>query len=196
MSPSKKKVVKTQRLSTYAVDLNTRILEAGAHLDVVFETKQGVIGAHRCILASASGALKSLVEDKTSPMPMDMSLPALRAFLKLVYTKQYEKVCIQENGLEVLAACVKYDLPSLVRVCVPILCKSINVDNCLAYAEAAAMYDDDLYRISSRFVCKHFDEVVMTDAYQDLTCRKPNLAVALVRGTVKHKWSRFCCARF
>ncbi|KAG6548362.1 hypothetical protein Mapa_010141 [Marchantia paleacea] len=173
-----------------------QMLEDGLHSDITFESENDRTPAHRCILASVSPVYRAMFHNKmleqtTSVVKVDdMSTGAFRCFLRLLYTGGLARDDIEKYGLEVLAACHKYEVPQLARICSPVLGDMLTVDNSLSILEHAVLYDASLFESCKDFIGAHFRHIVATPAFEELAQRNPSLLVDLVKSTALDEKSR------
>ncbi|CAM6082651.1 unnamed protein product [Calypogeia fissa] len=165
-----------------------QMLEDGLHSDVTFESESDDrTPAHRCMLASVSPVFRAMFQNKmleqtTSVVKVeDMSTGAFRAFLRLLYTGSLTREDIQTFGLEVLAACHKYEVPQLAKICSPVLGDMLTVENALNILEHAVLYDESLFERCKEFIGCNMKQLVSGPGFEDLAVRKPLLLVDLVR---------------
>ncbi|KAJ7519724.1 hypothetical protein O6H91_20G053200 [Diphasiastrum complanatum] len=167
------------------------LLQEGLHADVLIQTQNDVTPAHRCVLASASRVLREQFNTKENleinvlNLKLDeiVTTKALKAFLCLIYSGRFDvEGMTWEPLLEVLAACHKYELPfSMKQTCVSFLQEMITSESCLRILEYADTYDIELMKRCKRFVGKNFKNVVLSEGFEELANRRPELLVDLVR---------------
>ncbi|KAL2652883.1 hypothetical protein R1flu_021011 [Riccia fluitans] len=173
-----------------------QMLEDGLHSDITFESENDRTPAHRCILASVSPVYRAMFHNKmleqtTSVVKVeDMSTGAFRCFLRLLYTGGLSREDIEKYGLEVLAACHKYEVPQLARVCSPMLGDMLTVENSLGILEHASLYDMSLLERCKEFIGSNLKKIVSNPGFEELAVRNPTLIVDLVRSTALDEKSR------
>ncbi|URD77731.1 hypothetical protein MUK42_18588 [Musa troglodytarum] len=112
----------------------SRMLEDGIHADVTIKTSDGVLKAHKAVLASSSPVFESmflhdLKEKESSTIKIeDMSLESCSALLGYIYgtIKQED---FWKHRLALLGAANKYDIADLKDCCEESLLEDINSSN-------------------------------------------------------------------
>ncbi|WOL15646.1 hypothetical protein Cni_G24427 [Canna indica] len=123
----------------------SRMLEEGIHSDVTIKTSDGVLKAHKAVLASSSPVFESmflhdLKEKESSTIKIeDMSLYSCSALLGYIYgtLKQEE---FWKHRLSLLGAANKYDIADLKDCCEESLMEDINSSNVLERLHEAWLY--------------------------------------------------------
>ncbi|KAI8012062.1 BTB/POZ domain-containing protein [Camellia lanceoleosa] len=121
------------------------MLSEGIHTDIVINTSDGSIGAHRAVLAAQSPVFRSmfshnLKEKELSTVNIsDMSIEACQAFLNYIYGNiQQEEFLSHRLGL--LQAADKYDIVDLKEACHESLLEDIDTENVLERLQNASLY--------------------------------------------------------
>ncbi|CAL5335489.1 unnamed protein product [Camellia sinensis] len=122
-----------------------KMLSEGIHTDIVINTSDGSIGAHRAVLAAQSPVFRSmfshnLKEKELSTVNIsDMSIEACQAFLNYIYGNiQQEEFLSHRLGL--LQAADKYDIADLKEACHESLLQDIDTENVLERLQNASLY--------------------------------------------------------
>lgn len=123
----------------------SRMLEEGIHADVTINTSNGVLKAHKAVLAASSPVFESmflhdLKEKESSTIVIeDMSLESCSALLSYIYgtIKQDE---FWKHRLALLGAANKYDIADLKESCEESLLEDINSSNVLERLHEAWLY--------------------------------------------------------
>ncbi|CAL9206294.1 unnamed protein product [Musa hybrid cultivar] len=123
----------------------SRMLEDGIHADVTIKTSDGVLKAHKAVLASSSPVFESmflhdLKEKESSTIKIeDMSLDSCSALLGYIYgtIKQED---FWKHRLALLGAANKYDIADLKDCCEESLLADINSSNVLERLHEAWLY--------------------------------------------------------
>lgn len=123
----------------------SRMLEDGIHADVTIKTSDGVLKAHKAVLASSSPVFESmflhdLKEKESSTIKIeDMSLESCSALLGYIYgtIKQED---FWKHRLALLGAANKYDIADLKDCCEESLLEDINSSNVLERLHEAWLY--------------------------------------------------------
>nr|ACL81160.1 BTB/POZ domain-containing protein [Mirabilis jalapa] len=134
-----------KRSNSAALSCLGRMLMEGIHTDIVINTSDGSVGAHRAVLASRSPVFQSmfshdLQEKELSTINIsDMSVESCHAFLAYLYG------CIQPHEftvhrLALLRASDKYDISDLKEACHQSLIEDIDAKNVLERLQSAALY--------------------------------------------------------
>eukprot|EP01018_Ginkgo_biloba_P025143 Gb_00172 [translate_table: standard] len=122
-----------------------RMLGDGLHADVIINTSNGSIGAHRAVLAARSPVFESmfahdLKEKESSTIDIeDMSIEACRAFLSYIYGCLASNE-FQKHRIALLRAADKYDIGDLKEACEESLLDDINCKNVLGRLQNASLY--------------------------------------------------------
>lgn len=136
----------TQRRShAAALSFLGRMLMEGIHTDIVINTSDGSVGAHRAVLAARSPVFRSmfshnLQEKELSTINIsDMSVETCQAFLGYLYgTTQPND--FMDHRLDLLRAADKYDIEDLKEACHESLIQDIDAKNVLERLQNAALY--------------------------------------------------------
>ncbi|KAL3678036.1 hypothetical protein R1sor_020992 [Riccia sorocarpa] len=123
----------------------SRMLEDSIHTDVTIRTEDGVIGAHRAILASRSPVFERMFQHdlkeklSSSIHIQDMSEEACRSLLAYLYgTITYED--FQKHRVALMRASDKYDIQDLKEACEDSLLEDISIKNVLQRLQDAWLY--------------------------------------------------------
>ncbi|CAM8948654.1 hypothetical protein QQ045_016958 [Rhodiola kirilowii] len=122
-----------------------RMLIEGIHSDVIINTSDGSMGAHRAVLSTRSPVFCSmfshdLKEKELSTINIsDMTHEACQAFLNYMYGNiQHEEFLT--HRLALVSAADKYDITDLKQVCHESLLEDIDEENVLARLQVAHLY--------------------------------------------------------
>ncbi|XP_039120364.1 BTB/POZ domain-containing protein At1g21780-like [Dioscorea cayenensis subsp. rotundata] len=174
----------------------SRMLEESIHTDVTINTADGVLKAHKAVLAASSPVFVSMflhnLKEKESSMINidDMSMEACSCLLSYIYgtIKQED---FWKHRLSLLGAANKYDIADLKECCEESLLEDINSSNvlerlheawlyqlsklkkgCLTYLFDFGKIQDVRDEINSFF--RHADRDLMIEMFQEvLTVWKP-----------------------
>ncbi|CAL9774696.1 unnamed protein product [Musa acuminata subsp. burmannicoides] len=123
----------------------SRMLEEGIHADVTIKTSNGLLKAHKAVLAASSPVFESMflhnLREKESSMIVveDMSLEACLALLCYMYGTIVQDQ-FWKHRLALLGAADKYDIGDLKDCCEESLSEDINSDNVLERLHEAWLY--------------------------------------------------------
>ncbi|CAA2984135.1 BTB POZ domain-containing At1g55760 [Olea europaea subsp. europaea] len=136
----------TQRQSTEtALSSLGRMFSESIHTDIVINSSDGSIAAHRAVLASRSPVFQSmflhnLKEKEISAVNIsDMSIEACQAFLNYLYGN-IENEQFLTHRLPLLRAADKYDISDLKEACHESLLEDIDSTNVLERLQNASLY--------------------------------------------------------
>ncbi|KAJ1266776.1 hypothetical protein BS78_07G004300 [Paspalum vaginatum] len=131
--------------STSALGCLSRMLTESIHTDVTINTTDGVLKAHKAVLAACSPVFESmfvhdLKEKESSTVDIDdMCLESCSALLGFIYgTIRQEQ--FRKHRLELLAAANKYDIADIKGCCEESLLEDINSGNVLERLHVAWLY--------------------------------------------------------
>ncbi|CAL5405230.1 unnamed protein product [Camellia sinensis] len=122
-----------------------KMLSEGIHTDIVINTSDGSIGAHRAVLAARSPVFRSmfshdLKEKELSTINIsDMSSEACQAFLNYIYGNIQNQEFLTHR-LALLRAADKYDILDLKEMCQESLLEDIDARNVLERLQNASLY--------------------------------------------------------
>ncbi|EPS72413.1 hypothetical protein M569_02335, partial [Genlisea aurea] len=122
-----------------------RMLSEAIHTDIVINTSDGSIPAHRAVLASRSPVFRSmfshdLKEKELSAIDIaDMSLETCQAFLNYIYGNARREEFFAHR-LALLRAADKYDVSDLKEACHESLVEDIDAGNVLERLQNASLY--------------------------------------------------------
>ncbi|URE20967.1 hypothetical protein MUK42_12395 [Musa troglodytarum] len=123
----------------------SRMLEEGIHADVTIKTSNGLLKAHKAVLAASSPVFKSMFvhnlreKESSTIVVEDMSLEACLALLNYMYGT-IERDQFWKHRLALLGAADKYDIGGLKDCCEDSLSEDINSDNVLERLHEAWLY--------------------------------------------------------
>ncbi|KAM0063699.1 putative chromatin remodeling & transcription regulator BTB-POZ family [Helianthus debilis subsp. tardiflorus] len=130
-----------------------RMLSESIHTDIIINASNGIIEAHRAVLAARSPVFRSMFshdlkekELSTINIP-DMSIEACEAFLKSLYGN-IENNDFLNHRLDLLRAADKYEVLDLKEACHESLVEDIDTKNVLVRLQIAF-----LYRLSKLKIC-------------------------------------------
>lgn len=122
-----------------------RMLTEGIHTDIIINTSDGSVEAHRAVLAARSPVFRSmfshdLKEKELSTINIcDMSIEACHALLNYIYGNiQHEE--FMTHRLSLLRAADKYDISDLKEACHESLLEDIDAKNVLDRLQNASLY--------------------------------------------------------
>ncbi|KAJ0733987.1 putative chromatin remodeling & transcription regulator BTB-POZ-MATH family [Helianthus annuus] len=130
-----------------------RMLSESIHTDIIINTSNGIIEAHRAVLAARSPVFHSMFshdlkeKDLSTINIPDMSIEACEAFLKSLYGN-IENNDFLNHRLELLRAADKYEVLDLKEACHESLVEDIDTKNVLVRLQIAF-----LYRLSKLKIC-------------------------------------------
>lgn len=125
----------------------SRMLSQNLYTDIVINTTDGSIGAHRAVLAANSPVFDAMFsgnykEKETSVVNIsDMSIGACKAMLNFIYGKREKNNEFQAHRMELISAADKYDIAELKKACEASLCQDINPKNVFKSIKCASMYN-------------------------------------------------------
>lgn len=121
------------------------MLTEGIHTDIIINTSDGSVEAHRAVLAARSPVFRSmfshdLKEKELSTINIcDMSIEACHALLNYIYGNiQHEE--FMTHRLALLRAADKYDISDLKEACHESLLEDIDAKNVLDRLQNASLY--------------------------------------------------------
>ncbi|KAM0070670.1 putative chromatin remodeling & transcription regulator BTB-POZ family [Helianthus debilis subsp. tardiflorus] len=122
-----------------------KMLSESIHTDIIINTSNGSVGAHRAILAARSPVFKSMFSHDLKEKEMsvinisDMSIEACQAFLSYIYGNIIDQHFLTHR-LELLRAADKYDVTDLKEACHESLLDDIDTNNVLERLQNASLY--------------------------------------------------------
>ncbi|KAI3769110.1 hypothetical protein L6452_00209 [Arctium lappa] len=134
-----------------------RMLSESIHTDIIINTSDGSIGAHRAVLAARSQVFHSmfshdLKEKELSTINiLDMSIEGCQAFLSSLYGNIGNKDFLTYR-LDLLRAADKYEVLDLKEACHDSLLEDIDTKNVLVRLQTAKLYH--LQRL--KICCMHY----------------------------------------
>ncbi|KAJ8460966.1 hypothetical protein OPV22_033892 [Ensete ventricosum] len=175
----------------------SRMLEEGIHADVTIKTSNGLLKAHKAVLAASSPVFESMFlhnlreKESSTIVVEDMSLEACSALLNYMYgTIELDQ--FWKHRLALLGAADKYDIGDLKDCCEESLSEDINSDNVLERLHEAWLYQlnklkkgcliylfdfGKIYDVKGEINAffRHADRELMLEMFQEaLTAWKPS----------------------
>lgn len=148
------------------------LLHTGELADVDVTAAGRVFRCHKAILGAKSPVLKAafvhnMVEKATGKINIDgIESNTVEDMLKYIYGGKIEN--LEDKASKLLAAADQYDLKYLKKRCEEVLCKSLNISNCLDYLVLADMHSTDILKpLVIRFVVENSREVVTQDNWKE-----------------------------
>merc|ERR1719290_81 len=148
------------------------LLHTGELADVEVVVDSRVFRCHKAILGARSPVLKAafvhnMVEKATGKINIDgIESNTVEDMLKYIYGGKIEN--LEDKATKLLAAADQYDLKLLKKKCEELLCKSLNISNCLDYLILADMHSTDILKpLVIRFVVENSREVVTQDNWKE-----------------------------
>jgi len=148
------------------------LLHSGELADVDVVVGSSVFRCHKAILGAKSPVLKAafvhnMVEKATGKINIDgIESSTVEDMLKYIYGGKIDN--LDEKATKLLAAADQYDLKYLKKRCEELLCKSLNISNCLEYLILADMHSTDILKpLVIRFVVENSREVVTQDNWKE-----------------------------
>jgi len=148
------------------------LLHTGELADVEVVVGGRVFRCHKAILGARSPVLKAafvhnMVEKATGKINIDgIESSTVEDMLKYIYGGKID--CLEEKATKLLAAADQYDLKYLKKRCEELLCKSLNISNCLDYLILADMHSTDILKpLAIRFVVENSREVVTQENWKE-----------------------------
>ncbi|RWW47975.1 hypothetical protein BHE74_00045996, partial [Ensete ventricosum] len=175
----------------------SRMLEEGIHADVTIKTSNGLLKAHKGVLAASSPVFESMFlhnlreKESSTIVVEDMSLEACSALLNYMYGT-IELDLFWKHRLALLGAADKYDIGDLKDCCEESLSEDINSDNVLERLHEAWLYQlnklkkgcliylfdfGKIYDVKGEINAffRHADRELMLEMFQEaLTAWKPS----------------------
>merc|ERR1719187_474644 len=148
------------------------LLHTGELADVDVLVGGRVFRCHKAILGAKSPVLKAafvhnMVEKATGKINIDgIESSTVEDMLKYIYGGKIDN--LDEKATKLLAAADQYDLKLLKKKCEELLCKSLNISNCLDYLILADMHSTDILKpLVIRFVVENSREVVTQENWKE-----------------------------
>jgi len=148
------------------------LLQTGELADVDVMVGGRVFRCHKAILGARSPVLKAafvhnMMEKATGKINIDgIESNTVEDMLKYIYGGKIEN--LEEKATKLLAAADQYDLKLLKKKCEELLCKSLNISNCLDYLILADMHSTDILKpLVIRFVVENSREVVTQENWKE-----------------------------
>jgi len=148
------------------------LLHSGELADVDVLVDGRVFRCHKAILGARSPVLKAafvhnMVEKATGKINIDgIESNTVEDMLKYIYGGKIEN--LEDKATKLLAAADQYDLKLLKKKCEELLCKSLNISNCLDYLILADMHSTDILKpLVIRFVVENSREVVTQENWKE-----------------------------
>ncbi|KAL3821158.1 hypothetical protein ACJIZ3_007063 [Penstemon smallii] len=122
-----------------------RMLSESIHTDIVINSSNGTISAHRAVLASRSPVFRSMFSHDLKEKEMsainisDMSIESCQAFLHYIYGNIGNEEFLTHR-LALLQAADKYDISDLKEACHESLMEDIDTKNVLERLQNASLY--------------------------------------------------------
>merc|ERR1719402_1765137 len=148
------------------------LLQTGELADVDVTVGGRVFRCHKAILGARSPVLKAafvhnMVEKATGKINIDgIESNTVEDMLKYIYGGKIEN--LEDKATKLLAAADQYDLKHLKKKCEELLCKSLNISNCLEYLILADMHSTDILKpLVIKFVVENSREVVTQENWKE-----------------------------
>jgi len=148
------------------------LLHTGELADVDVLVGGRTFRCHKAILGAKSPVLKAafvhnMVEKATGKINIDgIESSTVEDMLKYIYGGRISD--LEEKATKLLAAADQYDLKFLKKRCEELLCKSLNISNCLDYLILADMHSTDILKpLVIRFVVENSREVVTQENWKE-----------------------------
>merc|ERR1719290_253684 len=148
------------------------LLQTGELADVDVTVGGRVFRCHKAILGARSPVLKAafvhnMVEKATGKINIDgIESNTVEDMLKYIYGGKIEN--LEDKATKLLAAADQYDLKLLKKKCEELLCKSLNISNCLDYLILADMHSTDILKpLVIKFVVENSREVVTQENWKE-----------------------------
>merc|ERR1712025_1056640 len=148
------------------------LLQTGELADVDVIVGGKTFSCHKAILGAKSPFFKAafvhnMMEKATGKINIDgIDSDTVQDMLTYIYGGKIDN--IEEKSAKLLAAADQYDLKHLKKKCEELLCKSLNISNCLEYLILADMHSTDILKpLVIKFVVENSREVVTQENWKE-----------------------------
>jgi len=148
------------------------LLNTGELADVDVVCSGRVFACHKAILGAKSPFFKAafvhnMKEKATGKINIDgIDSDTVQDMLSYIYGGKIDN--IEEKSAKLLAAADQYDLKHLKKKCEELLCKSLNISNCLEYLILADLHSTDILKpLVIKFVVENSREVVTQENWKE-----------------------------
>lgn len=190
--------VHAQGLMNLSVQLEA-LLQTGDHTDVIIKVNDDQLRVHSLILMARSNVFASML---TLPMREatertviinDLTTTAVNSMITFMYSGRIDEGLLQSDSdlLGILEAAHRYDVQSLVSLCVQSLCARLKVETAAEYLRVADIIGHkDLKAQCVEFIHLHLAEVQASSGYTQLVETRPAVLaeiLALVSSSSKRR---------
>lgn len=165
------------------------LLSRGDHSDMIIKVKDEELRAHSSILIARSSVfaamLSSSMREATEKVVTinDLDVAAVRALVAFIYTGEIDDALLKSDAdaLGVLQAAHRYDVPSLVDLCVQSLSARFDVTTVSEWLYLADLVGEAAFRAKClQFIRLHITEVQGTDNFSKFIATRPALLTEIL----------------
>lgn len=162
----------------------SRLFQSGEHTDVVIKVKDEELHAHSLILSARSNVFAVMLSSpmregtKKEVVIEGIEMAAVKAAVEFLYSGEVEPGMLQSDNaaLGVLEMAHRYNVDSLVNVCVQTLASRLSVDVVAEWFYIADLIGSvDLRVRCMEFIRLHISEVQGTESFKSFIATRPAL---------------------